>query len=341
MIDFTEADLKAFAPKMANSYVRALLAGKAHLEAAGILENGRRLAHFMGQVGAETGGGTIVRESLTYTTIKRIREVWPARARKCTDAELQKLVRNPVALGDWAYGGREGNRKGTSDGYDFRGGGFLQTTHRANVEEFCRKLDIQIRPDILDDPDATLRFACLEWQESGCNALADVNDLMGISRAINTGSAKSGIYPNGMADREAWTKRARAVWEDAERVAVAVAPPKTEPARASLVSETSFAKLNALADQGSRLAQHIRALKTWVWGILTSMWAAFTAISPSAGSGGVVAGWIAAHPFLALALMGTALAGVIYVGVKLAERYLLTAAADGRYQPRGAPEAKP
>jgi putative chitinase len=337
-IDFTEADLKAFAPKMAGFYVRALLAGKEHLAAAGILENGRRFAHFMGQVGAETGGGTILRESLTYTTTKRIKQVWPARARKSTEAELQKLVRNPVALGDWAYGGRMGNRKGTSDGYDYRGGGLIQTTGRAAVEEYCRKLDMQIRPDILDDPEATLRFACLEWQEAGCNVLADVNDLMGISRAINTGSANSGIYPNGMDDRTAWTKRALSVWEDAERVAVAVAPPK-EPARASLVSETSFAKLNALADQGSRLAQHIRAIKTWAWGILTSLWALFAGVSPTAGSGGVVAQWIAAHPFLALAVMGTTLAAIIYVLVKLAERYLLTAAADGRYQPRG--EAKP
>ena len=53
----------------------------------------------------------------------------------------------------------------------------------------------------------------------------------------------------------------------------------------------------------------------------------------------MVAQWIAAHPFLALAVMGTTLAAIIYVLVKLAERYLLTAAADGRYQPRG--EAKP
>jgi putative chitinase len=217
-IDFTEADLRRFAPKMADFYRRALLDGKKHLAEAGILDNGKRLSHVMGQVGAETGGGTIVRESLNYTTVKRIREVWPARARKSTEAELKALVRNPVALGDWAYGGREGNRKGTTDGYDFRGGGFLQTTHRNNVEAYCKKIGVEIRPDILDDPEMTLRFACAEWIESRCNKLADANDLMGISKAINTGSATSSVVPNGMEHRTAWLKTAQAIWWDAEPV---------------------------------------------------------------------------------------------------------------------------
>jgi putative chitinase len=218
-IDFSEADLRRFAPKMADFYRRALLDGKAHLAEAGILDNGKRFSHFMGQVGAETGGGTIVRESLNYTA-KRIGEVWPARAKKESGANLKKLARNPVALGDWAYGGRMGNRKGTiddphPDGYDYRGGGFIQTTGRYAVQKYCDRLKIEIRSDILDDPEATLRFACFEWKESGCNALADANDLMGVSRTINTGSANSGIYPNGMEHRTAWFKKAQGVWWDA------------------------------------------------------------------------------------------------------------------------------
>jgi putative chitinase len=243
-IDFSEADLRRFAPKMADFYRRALLDGKAHLAEAGILDNGKRFSHFMGQVGAETGGGTIVRESLNYTTAKRIGEVWPARAKKESAANLKKLVRNPVALGDWAYGGRMGNRKGTidaphPDGYDYRGGGLIQTTGRYAVQKYCDKLKVEIRPDILDDPEATLRFACFEWKESGCNALADANDLMGISRAINTGSANSGIYPNGMEHRTAWFKKAQAIWWDAEPMeasegaeTVAVSVKATVPPRA-------------------------------------------------------------------------------------------------------------
>lgn len=248
-IDFTEAELRSFAPKMADFYRRALLDGKAHLAAAGILDNGKRFSHFMAQVGHETGGGTIVRESLNYSTVKRIKEVWPARSRKSTEAELKALVRNPVALGDWAYGGREGNRKGTTDGYDFRGGGFLQTTHRNNVEAYCKKLGIEIRRDILDDPEVTLRFACAEWIESRCSTLADANDLLGISKAINTGSASSNIIPNGMDGREAWFKKAQKVWWDAE------------PVEASEVAETGLASVKATMGPPSIWAQLSSLLK--------------------------------------------------------------------------------
>jgi hypothetical protein len=141
-------------------------------------------------------------------------------------------VRNPVGLGDWAYGGRLGNRKGKigkphSDGYDFRGGGWLQTTGRSNVQKYCDLCHIEIRSDILDDPIVTLQFACAEWEDAGCNELADANDLLGISKAINTGSANSGVMPNGMEHRTAWFEKAQAIWWVADMKATATAPPPT------------------------------------------------------------------------------------------------------------------
>jgi predicted chitinase len=247
-IDFTEAELRSFAPKMAEFYRRALLEGKEHLKAAGILDNGKRFAHFMAQFGAETAGGTILRESLTYTTVARIRAVWPARSKGKPDAELKPLLRNPVALGDWAYGGRMGNAKGTSDGYDYRGGGFIQTTGKAAVQEYCDRCKIEIHANVLDDADATLQFACAEWVDTKCNVLADKNDLLRISKAINTGSAESGVMPNGMTAREAWFKKAQAIWWDAEMKATEVAPPPTpvqNVAAAAQSSRTVFGTLIA------------------------------------------------------------------------------------------------
>lgn len=228
-IDYTEDDVRTFAPFCKAFYRDVLLSseGKAALADAGILANGRRLSHFLGQVGAETGGLTILRESLTYTTVKRIKEVWPARARSTTEADLAALVRNPVALGDWAYGGRMGNGKGTiakpnRDGYAFRGGGWIQTTGREAVERYCKKLGITapyIISGALDNPLLTLKFACLEWQEGGCNEYADADDIMRISKRINVGNANSSVTPNGMDGRRQWTAKAKKLWWDAEPVA--------------------------------------------------------------------------------------------------------------------------
>lgn len=209
----TEADLKRFAPKAAKPYVDALLAGADVLREAGILENEHRLVHFMAQFGAETGGGTVLRESLYYTTANRLRQVWPARFRNKSDAELRPLLKNEVALGDAVYMGRMGNDK-PGDGYAYRGGGFIQTTGKSAVKAYAAKLKIRPAPALLDDHATTLRFACLEWKESGCNQWADQNDIVKVSKAINTGSATSNVQPVGMADRRAWFAKAWGVWGD-------------------------------------------------------------------------------------------------------------------------------
>lgn len=210
-MNITEADLRKFTPKANKEYVTALLDGMDELREAGILESPFRLCHFMAQVAHETGGFTIIRESLHYTSTKRIREVWPARFRNKSDAELKPLVKNGIALGDAVYMGRMGNAL-PGDGYAYRGGGFLQTTGRSAVERYAKCLNVTPSPTLLDDVSMTLRFACLEWKESNCCEYADENDLTKVSKAINVGSATSNVKPVGIADRQAWFAKAWAVW---------------------------------------------------------------------------------------------------------------------------------
>jgi putative chitinase len=319
-IDFTEAELRQFAPRIRDGYRQALLAGKEVLREAGILDNGKRLSHFLGQFGAETGGGTIGRESLTYSSVARIRQVWPARARKETEAVLQTLVRNPVKLGDWAYGGRMGNRKGTTDGFDYRGGGFLQTTGRSAVQEYCTKCAIPIRADILDDHAATLQFACLEWKESGCNELADQNDLLGISKTINTGSATSKVIPNGMEHRTEWFGKAKAIWWDAE-LAPSVQPAADEPVLADTLRQTS--RKFKIVD--------------WIKGVFAAgpggliLWASADNISATKYYADVVVGFVTSYGvpvFILLCLGG-------YVASEIVQHLMHKDAEEGRYTPSG------
>jgi predicted chitinase len=231
--EITAADLKRFAPRARPEYVTALLEGTEHLAAAGILDSPLRTAHFLAQCHAETGGFVVVRESLTYTTAKRLRQVWPARFRNKSDAQLRPLLRNGVALGDAVYAGRMGN-KDPGDGFAYRGGGFLQTTGRYAVEKYAGKLGLTPSPALLDHIPTTLRFACIEWQESGCNECADENELVGVSKAINTGSATSSIRPVGLDARKAAFARAWSIWGEKGR-------PDTVPASPSVVTPTVVA----------------------------------------------------------------------------------------------------
>jgi putative chitinase len=220
VLTITEADIKKFTPKARPEYVMAIIGNLYQLRTAGILDNSFRLSHFMAQIAHETGGLTIIRENMNYS-VKRMRQVWPARFRDKPDAELQPLAKDARKLADAVYLGRMGNNQ-PGDGYDYRGGGFLQTTGRSAVAKYCKALGLEPSPSLLDDPATTLQFACLEWTQSKCNDPADANDLMSVSKAINVGSAASGVTPVGMSSRQEWFAKAWSIWGEKGK-------PDTEP----------------------------------------------------------------------------------------------------------------
>lgn len=218
MIEITREQLKRFAPKAKPQYVDALLSNLDLLEEAGILDSELRVCHFFGQVGAETDYLTLFRENMNYTTTKALRNAWPSRFGPKADADLKHLLKNPVGLSENVYGLSSGRKLADlgntqpGDGYAFRGGGWFQTTGRGNVARYADKCGIPCTQDLLDDPVITLRFACLEWQESGCNKWADENDLTKVSKAINTGSATSKVKPVGMEKRQKAFAKAWETW---------------------------------------------------------------------------------------------------------------------------------
>ena len=83
-----------------------------------------------------------VRENMNYSA-KRIRQVWPNRP------EAVKFAGKPVDLANSVYGGRLGNRPGTNDGWDYRGGGVDQITGRDNYTE----VGIAHNPDAILEPE--------------------------------------------------------------------------------------------------------------------------------------------------------------------------------------------
>ena len=183
------------------------------LREAGILESRQRLAHFLAQIMHESGRLTIREENLRYTSVRAVRGAWPSRAAKHSVEWIKAhLLREPKALGEWAYGGRMGNNE-PGDGYRYRGRGLIQTTGKDAYRALGEKLDLPLveKPELLGRPINALKAALWEWGEIGGNALADEDNIAGISRAINRGNARSPYPANGEADRIALYKRARTV----------------------------------------------------------------------------------------------------------------------------------
>lgn len=144
------------------------------LMVANQINTDRRVAHFLAQVGHESGDLRFSEE---------------------------------IATGD-AYEGRVdlGNTQ-PGDGRRFKGRGLIQLTGRTNYTAFgtARQRDfVTGTNNLLLATDAFLAVdvSCWFWVTHGLNALADADDLNGITRRINGGL-------NGLADRSAHLRRAK------------------------------------------------------------------------------------------------------------------------------------
>lgn len=142
-----------------------------HFRTYGILDNGLRLAHFMGQCSHESGGFRYMEE---------------------------------IASGSAYEGRRDLGNTEPGDGKRFKGRGPIQLTGRANYRAFGREvgIDFESHPEIVSYPSVGLMAAVRYWDSRNLNAKADADDLLGITEAINGGT-------NGLEDRKVQTAKAK------------------------------------------------------------------------------------------------------------------------------------
>jgi len=167
----------------------------------------RRAAHFLAQVGHESTGLSRLEESLSYSAT-RIMEVF---GRHFTPAQAARYAHKPVDFGNSVYAQRNGNGdEASGDGWRYRGRGPIQITGRSNYRHIGQLLTVPLEeePDMVLEIDTGARAAAAWWQDAGCNALADDNNTLGVSRRVNLGSATRKATPEGLADRIARTERA-------------------------------------------------------------------------------------------------------------------------------------
>lgn len=192
----------------------------------GINHSVKSLAGWLATFDHETGGGTILFESLTYTSTDRLKAVWPSRFvfekkyrkeiaeynQKLKDAGyndaqrpalIQKgfaaykekheawvasLLRNEKKLAGAVYAGRMGNRD-EEDAFNFRGTYWHQFTGRSGALGVAKKIgvDLDARPELFRDMKINFIMTCVEWKESGCNELCNKGNFKAAFAAINVG----------------------------------------------------------------------------------------------------------------------------------------------------------
>ncbi|WP_422802187.1 glycoside hydrolase family 19 protein, partial [Starkeya nomas] len=180
--------IRKLAPR-AHQAILTALADQTALNVAGITSS-LRLAHFLAQIAVETGGFTKLRESGNYSA-KRIAQVFGVgkHSAAVTAAEAKKLAGNEKALFERVYGlgnpkkAKELGNTRPGDGWRFRGGGALQSTGGTAY----RRIGLYDSPSLIETAGYCLRGALDHWSRTGCNHLADINDIRAITERVNGG----------------------------------------------------------------------------------------------------------------------------------------------------------
>lgn len=217
----TGSGLRTIAPGAADTVVLGIVSFQYLFQQYGIDTN-RRLRHFLAQAACETAGFTRLEENLFYTTVSRLRAVWPSRFP--SDVSARPYLRNPRGLANKVYGGRLGN-VAPNDGWDYRGSGVFCTTGKANFARVEAETGIRCvtQPALLRKFGEALEAACIYWRDHDLNRFADADDIAGLTRAVQGGSG-------GLADRRIYLDRARRVdFETGEAPAAAPKPTDARP----------------------------------------------------------------------------------------------------------------
>lgn len=190
-------------PQARDNYLQAIREGGPMFEQHGITTP-LRMSHFIAQAMVETGGFTLLRESMSYS-VPRMLEIFGVgeHSAKVTAAEAPGLAHNEQALAERVYGlgnpskAVELGNTHPGDGFRYRGNGFLQTTGRGAHRRMglAFGLDFENSPELVTAPEHILKPALKEWSDNNLNKFADLNDIRTITKRINGGF-------NGFEDRK-------------------------------------------------------------------------------------------------------------------------------------------
>lgn len=151
-----------------------------------------RLAMWLAQCGYESSSFNVLREVLSYSTVARLRAVYPREFP--SDDAAQKYVMNPQGLANYVYANKNGNGDFASgDGFRYRGGGLIELTGKANYKAVgdALRLDLAARPLQIQDEFTAARTAGFFWKQNDLNAAADEGDFDYTTRKVN-GAAMEG-----------------------------------------------------------------------------------------------------------------------------------------------------
>jgi len=190
----TELQLKQIAPKCKDS--KELVVALNTLLPKYNITTPLRICHFLAQYACETQGFTKFVENTNYTTPERLLAIFPKYFKSKIIAA--SYAGKPQAIANRVYADRFGNGSEQSgDGFKYRGRGLCHLTFKANYYQFTLETGVEAirHPELLEEIHYAVLAGCWYWNKRKINTLADANDSVAVTRAINGGT-------NGLAERQ-------------------------------------------------------------------------------------------------------------------------------------------
>jgi len=190
----TGAVLKKIAPSLLLSRAEAMaglidtICPKYGINSKDVLEE------FLATVLHESGEFSIKTENMNYKTAQRLIDVWPSRfnltgTRGKLDARA--YTQQPQRLANAVYNGRMGNQPGSNDGFEFRGGGFIQLTGRDAYQRYAAYKGLGIGAaaiNVRSTDEGALDSACWEFAiDKKLIGAAEQDQFQYITKRINGG----------------------------------------------------------------------------------------------------------------------------------------------------------
>ena len=120
-------------------------------------------------------------ENMNYSSVERLRAVFPSKFKAMTDIKVKSYVNNPKALGDLVYAhlaqetinGKIVQRSG----YNYRGRGLIQITGLDNYKTYSKLLgvDLVANPDLTNDLEIAGKIAVYYIKAVGFKNFKDIN----------------------------------------------------------------------------------------------------------------------------------------------------------------------
>ena len=153
-----------------------------------------RKAHFLAQVGHESGGLNFTIENLNYSA-DGLMKIFP---KYFNTESAASHARNPQMIANRVYCNRMGNGDvASNEGWMYRGRGLIQLTGKANYSLYSIALKKPVADAIsfLETPAGAADSAAWFWDKHKLNQAADKDDIRLITKTINGGV-------NGLDDRQ-------------------------------------------------------------------------------------------------------------------------------------------